>query len=151
MDPFWAGLIYEHTWSYMLGAGVNYTHPDECKVFTCDPNSTRPALSNSTSFPYLPPIGQNLTRSQQTVMEDLKTGLSWEDRDEIERMNHVPEKAVMQERSTAYSMSASRLEEELGSRKNVSISLQYRDPFKGRRPLRPISSRPARKVLAHNV
>lgn len=35
MDSFWAGLIFEHTWSYIFGAGTNYTHPPDCKFSHC--------------------------------------------------------------------------------------------------------------------
>lgn len=37
MDSFWAGLIFEHTWALVFGAGPRYLHPDECTVFACDP------------------------------------------------------------------------------------------------------------------
>ena len=36
MDSFWAGLIFEQLWSYILGAGSEYQHPPECTVFLCD-------------------------------------------------------------------------------------------------------------------
>ena len=36
MDSFWAGLIFEPTWSYIFGAGAEYTHPEECRMFLCD-------------------------------------------------------------------------------------------------------------------
>ena len=37
VDGFWAGLIFEQLWSYILGAGTEYRHPDECTVFMCTP------------------------------------------------------------------------------------------------------------------
>jgi len=38
MDSFWAGLIFEQTWSYIFGAGTEYRHPQECNMFLCDGN-----------------------------------------------------------------------------------------------------------------
>ncbi len=37
MDGFWAGLIFEQTWSYIFGAGPTYQHPEECAMYMCDP------------------------------------------------------------------------------------------------------------------
>ena len=44
MDPFWAGLIYEHLWSYILGVGTNYTQPADCTILKCD-GSGQPLIS----------------------------------------------------------------------------------------------------------
>ena len=36
LDTFWAGLVFESAWSYIFGAGANYTPPPDCSMFACD-------------------------------------------------------------------------------------------------------------------
>lgn len=43
-DYFWAGLVFEHMWAYIIGGQQKYVHPEECEVFTCD----------SDGNPYMP-------------------------------------------------------------------------------------------------
>lgn len=75
MDPFWAGLIYEHLWSFIFDKGANYTQPAECETFNCE-NSENNFGEEKLEFEQLELSQEDEVQTGNTSRSSFKGNLS---------------------------------------------------------------------------